>query len=86
MYQHHAVKTKELAVLVDMFYPLSLTKDALEDEKPATSPQGWREAGSDSTAVLIYSGFIGAGCRVVTATIWCNRMYCLKAKFPVSRN
>ena len=29
-----AKETKELAVMVDTFYPLSLTKDALEFEKP----------------------------------------------------
>lgn len=29
-----AKETKELAVMVDTFYPLSLTKDALEYEKP----------------------------------------------------
>ena len=29
-----AMETKELAVMVDTFYPLSLTKDALEFEKP----------------------------------------------------
>jgi homogentisate 1,2-dioxygenase len=58
-------ETKELAVMVDTFYPLNLTSQALEYEKPEYMSRGWREPANDhegrrkaSCPIILFDSFV----------------------------